>query len=112
MCKNQQAVLNDEQLQELQQVDNFLCKSAEKLRRLIKENSVSLPTSAVKEGKKFMQPALLISSGRKVGGSITPNNNHTCECQYNNGTNRVSFQDLTNTNNFMSTTNEKPKVEI
>jgi hypothetical protein len=95
-------------------VDNFLCKSAEKLRRLIKENSVSMPASAIKEGKKFMQPALLISSGRKVGGSITPNtNNHTCDCQYNNGTNRVSFQDLTNTNNFMSsTTSEKPKVEI
>jgi len=54
-------------------VDNFLCKSAEKLRRLIKENSVSMPTSAIKEGKKLMQPALLISSGRKVGGSITPN---------------------------------------
>jgi len=93
-------------------VDNFLCKSAEKLRRLIKENSVSMPTSAIKEGKKFMQPALLISSGRKVGRSITPNP-HTCECQYNNGTNRVNFQDLTNTNNFMSsTTSEKPKVEI
>ena len=54
-------------------MDNFLCKSAEKLRRLIKENSVSMPTSAIKEGKKFMQPALLISSGRKLGGSITPN---------------------------------------
>ncbi len=63
-------------------MDNFLCKSAEKLRRLIKENSISMPTSAQKEGKKFMQPALLISTGRKTGGSITPTNmnNHTCDC--------------------------------
>jgi hypothetical protein len=79
-------------------VDNYLCRSAEKLRKLIKENAAVQTSASRVNVQSNLQPALMISSGRKQHtGSISVSGRQTpsCECQQR-GTANNAFKDLSN----------------